>query len=102
MVSQSTGTTSGCEVHILLLTYYQQPELIPDPIRVSKVLSKEKLHSSSLVGSGISNMNKNHALCGRPIHCARFCSYAFLSKCIWVNMKFKKSRKRQASSKNKA
>ena len=25
------GTTSGCEVHILLLTYYQQPELIPDP-----------------------------------------------------------------------
>ena len=27
--------------------------LISDPIRVSKVLSKEKLHSSSLVGSGI-------------------------------------------------
>jgi len=27
--------------------------LSPDPIRVSKALSKEKLHSSSLVGSGV-------------------------------------------------
>ena len=41
---------------------------------------------------------KNHALCAAAIHCARFCSYAFLSKCIRVNRKIKKSCKLQAAS----
>ena len=65
--------------------------LIPDPLVVYTNIDLPD-------GSGIRNNEKKSALCGRPIHCARFCSYAFLSKCIRVNMKFKKSCKLQASS----
>ena len=45
------------------------------------------LTRQTAIGSGIRNNEKKSSLCGAPIHWDRFCSYVFLSKHVWVNMK---------------